>query len=74
MYVASLLDVEKKESSNNKHTKYPPKLIKIGKEKQAPMPNLLSVYLPPASSPILFALRVLGEQRQDPVLCYALSA
>lgn len=53
-------------SPNNKRTKYPPKLIKMGKGKQALTLNLLSVYLSPASPPTLFALQVLGEQRQGP--------
>lgn len=69
-YATSLLDIRKKESPKTKHTKYPPKLIKMGKEKQAPTSNLPSLHLPPASSPTLFALRVLGEQRPLGTLCF----
>lgn len=60
--------LEKKNPPKNKHTKYPPKLIKMGKEKQALTLNLLSVYLSPASPSTLFALQVLGKQRQG-TLC-----
>lgn len=58
------LGEKKKESPNNKHTKNPPKLMKTGKEKQAPTSNLPSLCLPPASLPTSLAMGVLGEQRQ----------
>lgn len=41
-----------------------PKLIKIGKGKQAPTPNPLATSLPSASLPTSFAVHILGEQRR----------
>lgn len=61
LYATSLPDVREKKNNKkplktHKHTKYPPKQIKMGKEMQAPTLNHLSVYLPPAPLPTSFAL------------------